>query len=94
MKTNENPFSIGLWFAWSGKQVRYIIILAYIKVCTARQVLLMVFDMADIIYMVRPTRAVTEYVSLNVVPFLENQVTSTSCFVYSGAFRCNLGHIP
>ena len=54
----------------------------------------MVFDMADIIYMVRPARAVTEYVSLNVVPFLENQVTSTSCFVYSGACRCNLGHIP
>ena len=39
--------------------------------------------MADIIDMVRLTRAVTEYVSLNVVPFLENQLTSTSCFVYS-----------
>ena len=54
----------------------------------------MVFDMADIIDMVRLTRAVTEYVSLNVVPFIENQLTSTSCFVYSGACRCNLGHIP
>ena len=39
----------------------------------------MVFDMADIIDMVRLARAVTEYVSLNVVPFLENQLTSTSC---------------
>ena len=31
------------------------------------------------IHMVHPTRAVTfaEYVSLNVVPFLENQMTST-----------------
>ena len=54
----------------------------------------MVFDMADIIYMVSPTRAVTEYVSLNVGPFLDNQLTSTSCFVYSRACRCNLGHIP
>ena len=49
------------------------------RVCTARQVSVMVFDMASIIHMVRPTRAVTfaEYVSLNVVPFLENQLTST-----------------
>ena len=54
----------------------------------------MVFDMADIIHMVGTTRAVTEYVSLNVVPSLENQLTSTSCFVYSEACRCNLGHIP
>ena len=39
----------------------------------------MFFDMADIILMVRPTRAVTfaEYVSLNIVPFLKNQLTST-----------------
>ena len=50
-----------------------------LSVCTARQVSVMVFDMAAIIHMVRPTRAVTfaEYVSLNVVPFLENQLTST-----------------
>ena len=49
------------------------------RVCTARQVSVMFFDMAAIIHMVRPTRAVTfaEYVSLNVVPFLENQLTST-----------------
>ena len=39
----------------------------------------MFFGMADIIHMVRPTRAVTfaEYVSINVLPFLENQLTST-----------------
>ena len=39
----------------------------------------MAFDMAAIIHMVRPTRAVTfaEYVSLNVVPFLKNLLTST-----------------
>ena len=50
-------------------------ILACIKAPTERQV----FDMAAIIHMVRPTRAVTftGYVSLNVVPFLENQLTST-----------------
>ena len=76
-----------MWFAWSGKEVKYIIILACSKaprarVCTARQVLLMFFYsftygfyMAVITHMVRPTTAVmfAGYVSLNVVILLEDQ---------------------
>ena len=54
-------------------------ILACIKAPGETQVLLMFFDMATITHMVRPTRAVmfADYVSLNVVPFLEKQLTST-----------------
>ena len=67
-------------------------ILACIKaptacVCTARQVLFMVFDMAFIIHMVRPTR----------VPVCISKCCSfprESTDVYSGACRRNLGLIP
>ena len=79
-KPTRTPFSIGLLSAWSGNK---LYILASIKaptarICTARQVWLMVFYMAAIIHMVRPTRAVTfaEHVSWNVAPCLDNQLMS------------------
>ena len=44
----------------------------------AQQVTVVVLDMAEIIHMVRPTRAKTfsEYVTFQILPFLEFQVTN------------------
>ena len=48
------------------------------RVAAAQQVTVVVLDMAAIIHMVRPTRAKTfsEYVTFQIVPFLESQVTN------------------
>ena len=49
-------------------------------VCAAQQATVVVMDVAAIIHMVRPTRAKTfsEYVTFQIVPFLESQVTNDS----------------
>ena len=48
------------------------------RVAATQQVTVVVLDMAAIIHMVRPTRAKTfsEYVTFQIVPFLESQVTN------------------
>ena len=48
------------------------------RVAAAQQATVVVLDMAAIIHMVRPTRAKTfsEYVTFQIVPFLESQVTN------------------
>ena len=86
MKTNENPLLFRIVVCLEGE--KKLDILVCIKaptacVCTTRQVLLMVFGMAGIIHMVRPTRI---FIS-KCFSFLR-ELTE----VHSGACRRHLGH--
>ena len=66
------------WLISSGLKTRESLGATTGRVAAAQQATVVVLDMAAIIHMVRPTRAKTfsEYVTFQIVPFLESQVTN------------------